>query len=359
MKKITSLVAICLMLLISTLLPVNVGHAQTGLFIRPVEGGKISSHYGFRSGSFHHGIDIAEKGTVPIKAAASGTVRVSTFGSPGNYNRYGNVIVIRHNIGGKTYETLYAHMSSRSVSVGTTVQQGQTIGYMGNTGESYGQHLHFEIHVGTWNGYKSNSTDPYPFISGTSVVLPKDDTIQFEGMELKRGQLGVLIIDKPINLWKRNEDNSITPVRVLNPGEKYRVYTYDELHGGQYGVGSGYYVTKMDGYITYRTPSKDMLDKVNNAPRSTEPVWWNGMELKKGQIGRITVLKPINLWKRDENDKITMVRILNPGEVYRVYGYDNLHGGQYNVGDDHWITKMDGYIKYETPSQEKIEEANR
>ncbi|WP_370221666.1 hypothetical protein [Cytobacillus sp.] len=83
------------------------------------------------------------------------------------------------------------------------------------------------------------------------------------------------------------------------------------------------------------------------------------MELKKGQIGRITILKPINLWKRDANDNLTMVRVLNPGEVYRVYGYDNLYGGQYNVGDDHWITKMDGYIKYETPSQEKLEEANK
>lgn len=355
MKKIATFVTICILLLVSAVIPPNQGHAQTGLFIKPAEG-TFTSHWGPRWNSFHHGIDIAQGGTVPIYAAAGGTV-IRSYES----DSYGETVMIRHNLNGVHYETVYAHMrtGSRKVSVGQTVQQGQLLGYMGNTGQSYGQHLHFEIHRGAWNSSKSNSIDPYPFISGTSITLPKDDKIYFEGIELKRGQLGVLTIEKPINLWKRNEDNSLTFVRILNPGEKYRVYSYDELHGGQYGVGSGHYVTKMDGYVTYRTPSKEMLDKVNNTPRSTEPVMWDGMELKKGQIGRITILKPINLWKRDANDNLTMVRVLNPGEVYRVYGYDNLYGGQYNVGDDHWVTKMDGYIKYETPSQEKLEEANK
>jgi N-acetylmuramoyl-L-alanine amidase len=77
--------------------------------------------------------------------------------------------------------------------------------------------------------------------------------------------------------------------------------------------------------------------------------FWDGMELKKGQKGRITILKPINLYKR-VGDKLEMVRILQPDEVYRVYGYDNEHGGQYNVGGL-YVTKMDGYIKFETPSK--------
>ena len=87
-----------------------------------------------------------------------------------------------------------------------------------------------------------------------------------------------------------------------------------------------------------------------------QTVLWDGVELKKGQIGRITILKPINLWNRFE-DGIEMARILQPGEVYRVYEYDNEYGGQYNVGGL-YITNMEGYIKYETPSKTLLERVN-
>jgi hypothetical protein len=90
----------------------------------------------------------------------------------------------------------------------------------------------------------------------------------------------------------------------------------------------------------------------------SRPVWWDGGELKKGQIGRLRILKRINLWKRIGN-KLQMVRILQPGEVYRVYGYDNRHGGQYNVGAGLWVTKMKGYVKYETPSKKKLAQVNQ
>ena len=52
-----------------------------------------------------------------------------------------------------------------------------------------------------------------------------------------------------------------------------------------------------------------------------------------------------------------MARILQPGEVYRVYEYDNEYGGQYNVGGL-YITNMEGYIKYETPSKTLLERVN-
>lgn len=95
------------------------------------------------------------------------------------------------------------------------------------------------------------------------------------------------------------------------------------------------------------------------AEKTSEAVMWDGEELKKGQIGRITVLKPINLWRRVGADQIEFVRILQPGEVYRVYGYTEQYGGQYNVGAGYYITNMEGYIKYETPSKEKPEQANK
>lgn len=127
-------------------------------FIKPAAG-RFSSGFGGRSGGNHFGLDIAAKGTVSVVAAASGTVTNSSYSSS-----YGNVIFITHNINGQTYQTVYAHLSTRSVSTGQRVEQGQFLGYMGNTGQSHGQHLHFEIHKGLWNGAKSNAVNPAQYI---------------------------------------------------------------------------------------------------------------------------------------------------------------------------------------------------
>ncbi|RWR13567.1 hypothetical protein D4N35_003890 [Siminovitchia fortis] len=120
---------------------------SSGMFTRPASG-IFTSGFGTRWGAMHNGVDIAAGKGTPIVAAASGTVEVSTFGSPGNWGGYGNVIIINH---GNGYKTLYGHMSSRSVGVGTKVSKGQVIGAMGNTGDVVagkggdGTHLHFEI----------------------------------------------------------------------------------------------------------------------------------------------------------------------------------------------------------------------
>ena len=85
---------------------------------------------------------------------------------------------------------------------------------------------------------------------------------------------------------------------------------------------------------------------------AAEKVYWDGMELKKGQSGRLTVTKPINLWKRTESG-LEFIRVLKPGERYRVYRYDPLYGGQYGLGAGLFVTNMKGYIRYETPSRDK------
>ncbi|TCJ05034.1 N-acetylmuramoyl-L-alanine amidase [Cytobacillus praedii] len=85
--------------------------------------------------------------------------------------------------------------------------------------------------------------------------------------------------------------------------------------------------------------------------KGPEKLMWGKTEFKKGQIGRVTILKPINLWTEDEEGKLQMVRILQPDDQFRVYGFREKHGGQYDVGGGHWVTKMDGYIRYETPSK--------
>ena len=129
-------------------------------FIRPTQG-VVTSGFGYRihpvhgGKKLHHGVDIAKAGTVPVVASASGVVSYS-----GQMSGYGNVIIITHSINGKTYETLYAHLRNLGVGSMQTVSQGQTIGYMGNTGIGTGQHLHFEVHNGRWNGAKSNAINP-------------------------------------------------------------------------------------------------------------------------------------------------------------------------------------------------------
>lgn len=98
----------------------------------------------------HNGIDIV--GSPNITASADGTViDVSDGCIEGDWDcgrGYGNYVIIEHNIDGEVYTTMYGHMTDVTVNVGQTVEQGQQIGYMGNTGHSYGVHLHFEIHTG-------------------------------------------------------------------------------------------------------------------------------------------------------------------------------------------------------------------
>jgi peptidoglycan hydrolase CwlO-like protein len=105
---------------------------SNGYFTRPTSG-VLTSGFGSRWGANHFGVDIAQKGTVPVVSAADGVVMNSYYSSS-----YGNVVFISHSIEGQIYTTVYAHMSSRSVSAGQTVSKGQQIGYQGNTGQSYG-----------------------------------------------------------------------------------------------------------------------------------------------------------------------------------------------------------------------------
>lgn len=118
--------------------------------------------YSYLSQSYHSGhtgIDIAAGEGTPIVAAQSGYVVFSGFGDGSNgFNRYGNVILISHNNG---YYTLYAHCVARYVTTGDTVYQGQTIAGVGNTGYSFGNHLHFEVR----NGVQGSRLNPLNFVS--------------------------------------------------------------------------------------------------------------------------------------------------------------------------------------------------
>ncbi len=136
------------------------GGGGTGSYVWPFPGHTvISSPYGQRSstGSFHSGVDIDgfQSMGAAIVAADGGTVIKAEYSGG-----YGNCIIIDHG-GGMT--TLYAHLNSMSVGVGSSVSQGQTIGGVGNSGTTYGAdgiHLHFEVRV---NG---STVDPLGYIGG-------------------------------------------------------------------------------------------------------------------------------------------------------------------------------------------------
>jgi len=118
----------------------------------------------------HNGIDIAVNTGTPIKAAEDGEITKCQWDNTG----YGNYIKIEHkDITYGTYYTLYAHLSSYNVMVGQDVIKGQIIGYSGNTGNSTGPHLHFELELPWSNNisYK-NRVDPLPYMEGGGTTTP-------------------------------------------------------------------------------------------------------------------------------------------------------------------------------------------
>jgi murein DD-endopeptidase MepM/ murein hydrolase activator NlpD len=121
----------------------------SGRFIWPVNG-TFTSPFGMRWGRLHAGIDIAVPVGAGLRAADSGTVAIA-----GWTGGYGNYTCIDH---GGGISTCYGHQSSIAVSVGSSVSQGQVIGYSGNTGNSTGPHLHFEVRI---NG---NPVDPMGYL---------------------------------------------------------------------------------------------------------------------------------------------------------------------------------------------------
>ena len=134
-------------------------NAAAGGYIWPVGSRRITSPMGSRytgipgASTNHKGVDIGGVGyTSEVHAAKAGTVIVSQYSSS-----YGNYVVVSHGSGNTT---LYAHMSSRKVSEGDYVNQGDVLGITGSTGISSGPHLHFEI---TENGER---VDPLTYLTG-------------------------------------------------------------------------------------------------------------------------------------------------------------------------------------------------
>lgn len=141
--------------------PVKADTLLLGNFCAPAKY-KVTSNYGRRRRRMHYGVDLGYPTGTPVVAAFDGIVRISKSNAGG----YGNLIVIRHD---NNLETYYGHLSQRMVNPGQLVSAGDTIGLGGNTGRSYGSHLHFETrYLGTpFNPAKIIDFNNFTLISDT------------------------------------------------------------------------------------------------------------------------------------------------------------------------------------------------
>ena len=228
-----------------------------------------TSHYGPRRRRFHYGLDLAQPTGEPIYAAFDGVVRIS------KRNRsYGNLVIIHHANGLETY---YAHMSKRHVQAGDYVKSGDIIGLCGNTGRSYGSHLHFEIR------YMGNAMNPEnvidckthdlisPRLELTASSFRKKGTTSGGTGVATGGWYRVRQGDTLEKIARRNgttvkrlcQLNGISENKIIHPGDRLKVsgsaksQTGQSKQAAQGGQGS-------QG-ATYTVRSGDTLSKIARA----------------------------------------------------------------------------------------------
>ena len=127
------------------------------LFAWPLAAHTITAGWYYSDGKLHRAIDLRAAVGTPVYAAEDGTVDwVQTWNghSTSGDQSYGNLVRIRHaDYNGGKLQTLYAHLKESKVKYGQAVKEGELIGYSGNTGNSTGPHLHFEVRL---NGTRCN-----------------------------------------------------------------------------------------------------------------------------------------------------------------------------------------------------------
>ncbi|HEY5350515.1 MAG TPA: M23 family metallopeptidase [Candidatus Lustribacter sp.] len=139
--------------------------------LNPV-GGSISAGFGWRVvpwPEYHRGLDLAADYGTPVRAAAAGVVRAAGWESGG----FGIKVDVDHENG---YHTWYAHLSRVAVAPGERIRKGETIAYVGETGEATGPHLHYQVML------DGQAIDPTPYLSGVPAkvlaTLPGAERVQ-------------------------------------------------------------------------------------------------------------------------------------------------------------------------------------
>jgi murein DD-endopeptidase MepM/ murein hydrolase activator NlpD len=166
-------------------------------FVMPVTN-IITSTYGPRHGRTHQGVDIDLETGDTVVSAFDGIVRMSRY-----YYGYGNMVVVRHHNG---LETLYGHLSKVLVSPGDVVKAGTSVGLGGNTGHSFGSHLHFEIR------FMGQPIDPAKFIAYETFSLLNSE-VQIDSSMFDNGKL--------VKKFRNSEDHSETHYASVKKKKKY------------------------------------------------------------------------------------------------------------------------------------------
>ncbi len=198
-------------------------------FCMPTTSRKITSKYGYRRSfrRFHYGIDVKVYVGDTIYAAFDGKVRLVKYERSG----YGKYVVIRHPNG---LETVYAHMSKQLVAEDQIVRVGTPIGLGGNTGRSYGSHLHFEtrflgraINPAEMFDFEAQDivSDTYTFRSGNGKTVASGSS-QKNGSgvhRVKSGEsLSSIAAKRGTTIDRLCKLNGITRKTVLRPGQILR-----------------------------------------------------------------------------------------------------------------------------------------
>jgi murein DD-endopeptidase MepM/ murein hydrolase activator NlpD len=147
----------------------TVNQSAPDVWLLPLHNYRFTSPYGVRWGKLHAGVDMAAPEGTPYTAARAGTVKLASW-----YGGYGNAIIIDN---GDGIETVYGHASRLLVKVGQKVQAGDVIGLVGNTGHSFGAHLHFEVHV------DGVAKDPVPYLRARGMDIQLETDTLYSGSD--------------------------------------------------------------------------------------------------------------------------------------------------------------------------------
>lgn len=175
-------------------------------------------------GNGHSGVDLGWQTTQTdgILAHSDGTVTFCQTGysndqGAGGNASYGNCVKIKHPNG---YSTLYAHLSAVTVNNGQSVKKGQQIGNMGNTGNSYGSHLHFEV-----RNTSDTCIDPAPYVSAdlpglqTETETEEPDMTEAEARKIAQDEISkyfASLEQKPVSQWAENHVKTVKERGIMN-----------------------------------------------------------------------------------------------------------------------------------------------
>ena len=181
-------------------------------FKMPVPG-IVTSRYGFRSGRYHNGIDLDLNVGDTVRSVWAGKIRYAKWNDGG----FGNLVIVRHYNG---LETFYAHLSKHLVVPDQLVEAGEPIGLGGNTGRSFGAHLHFEVR------FYDAPMNPEEVIDFTHNQV-KDENLFIHSAIFRPGaKPSDAVLGEPVdpNALVTNPTTPTPPVRRAEPARTKKYY---------------------------------------------------------------------------------------------------------------------------------------